>query len=145
MNIVKPVRIVIAAVAAFRDRRASELAAPHDQRLVEQSPPLQIADQRGRRPIHVRAALAQVLVDLLVIVPGLARPVVHDDEADAALDEAARHQAPLRVRRRAVLLAHRLGLLHHVERVHRRELHLERRFHRRDAPFEERVLAEAVS
>jgi hypothetical protein len=69
---------------------------------------------------------------------------MHDDEADTALDEPARHQTPLRVGRRAVLFADRLGLFHHVERVHRGELHLERGLHRRDAAFEECVLTEAI-
>src|SRR5687767_12241677 len=42
----KAVRVVVAARTAFRDRCAAELAAPEDDRLVEQAGALQIANER---------------------------------------------------------------------------------------------------
>jgi hypothetical protein len=39
---------VVAAVAAFADRRAAEFAGPDDQRLAQQPTPFQVADQRRR-------------------------------------------------------------------------------------------------
>src|SRR5262249_50307084 len=84
------VRIVIAAVACFRDRGSAKFSAPDDQRLVEQPAPLQIANQSRRGAIHVRTAVAELFIDVLVIVPGLAGTVKYLHIAYAFLDQAAR-------------------------------------------------------
>ena len=43
------VRVVVAALALLRHRHPAELAAPDDQRLVEQPAPLQVGQQAGDR------------------------------------------------------------------------------------------------
>src|SRR5260370_39340612 len=69
------VRVVVAPIAGLRNRSTSKLAAPDHQRLIEESAALQISQQSGRGAIHVGTAVAEVVVDILVIVPGLARSV----------------------------------------------------------------------
>ena len=44
-------RVVVAAVARFRDRQPAEFAAPHHKGLVQQTEPIQIGDQGRRRPV----------------------------------------------------------------------------------------------
>src|SRR5262249_9347368 len=63
--------IVIAARAGFGHRSAAELSAPDYQCLIEQSAPLEIANQRRSGLVHIGAALAQLLVDIGMVVPDL--------------------------------------------------------------------------
>ena len=99
---------MVAAVAAFGDGRAAELAAPDDGGFVEQAAALEVADQGGGGLVHVGAAAAEVLVDAAVIVPRLAGAVVDVDGAHAALDQAAGEQAAVGEGGGAVFLADRL-------------------------------------
>src|SRR5437762_14047578 len=89
----KAVRVVIATVAAFGDGGAAEFAAPDDGGLVQETPALEVANQRGRGAVHVRAAAAQVPANATVVVPGLAGAVVDVNGPHAALDQAARQDA----------------------------------------------------
>ena len=50
--------VVAAVVAALDHRRAAELAAPDDQRVVEQAALLQVLDQRGAGLVGVAAVLS---------------------------------------------------------------------------------------
>ena len=50
--------------AAFAERRAAELAAADDQRVVEQAALLQILDQGRDRLVHRRAFLRQTILDV---------------------------------------------------------------------------------
>jgi hypothetical protein len=52
---------VITARPALGNGRTAEFATPNNQRLIGQAPALQIADQSRCRPVHIRAALGQVL------------------------------------------------------------------------------------
>src|SRR5258706_6202173 len=57
--------VMVAAVVLWRElalaiHRAAELAAPDDQRLVEQAALLEVSDQRGTRLIDVAALQTQV-------------------------------------------------------------------------------------
>ena len=48
-------RPTFASSRRFAHRRAAEFAAPDDQRVVQQAALLQVADQRGRRLVDLRA------------------------------------------------------------------------------------------
>ena len=61
-------------------RRAAELAAPDDQRVVEQPALLQVLDQRRRRLVGRAAVALQVAGDVRVRVPAF---VIDVDEAHA--------------------------------------------------------------
>ena len=74
-------------------RRAAELAAPDDQRLVEQAAALQVLEQAGDRLVHRAAGLGVVRLDVAVGVPLAAGAAVELDEADAPLDQPAGQQA----------------------------------------------------
>ena len=103
-------RVVVPAdelrvVPPFVHRGAAELAAPHDERVIEHPALLQILHQRGRRAIGLLAQRRERGGDVVdarrpVVIPA---PVVELDETDAALDEAAREQAVVRKRRRSGL------------------------------------------
>src|SRR5262249_21110147 len=71
-------------------RRAAELAAPDDQRRVEQAAPLQVGQQPGDGPVGLERLRAVVARQVAVGVPA-AGPQLH--ETDAALDHAAGQQA----------------------------------------------------
>ena len=91
-------RVVVAAgsLLEFGGRLAAELAAPDDQRLVEQAAALQVLDQAGDRLVGVAGVLGvvgdQVGVGVpVVVVVGAAG--IDLDEAHAALDQPPRDQA----------------------------------------------------
>ncbi len=46
-------RVVVAAVVTLRRRRATKFTSPQDQRLVEQAPGLQVAQQAGDGPVDL--------------------------------------------------------------------------------------------
>ena len=86
---------MIAAVHAFGDRQAAELAMPHDQRGIEQAAALQVLDQARDRLVGLRAVLLVVVLQVPVRVPArleVAAAGKDLHEADAALDQPARHQ-----------------------------------------------------
>src|SRR5262245_34179367 len=66
----KAERVVIAPTpGAFHPRGASEFRAPDDDRLIQQSPLLQILEQPGDRLINLRAQLAVVLLQFRMRIP----------------------------------------------------------------------------
>ena len=88
---------VVVAAGRFADlahRRAAELAAPDDERVVEQAALLQVVDQRGAGLVDVAALRRQMLLQVLgraaVVVPV---GVVELHEPHAALDQPAGEQA----------------------------------------------------
>src|SRR5207244_2425041 len=85
-------RVVIASVAALAHRRPPELAAPHDQRRIEQAAPLQVLEEPGDGFVALLAVAAVVALDVAVGVPLAAGAAVELHEADAALDETAGQQ-----------------------------------------------------
>ena len=92
------VGVVVAAgpLGVLGGRLAAELAAPDDQRLVEQAAPLQVLEQAGDRLVGVAGVLGVVRDEVAVGVPvvvvvGAAR--VDLDEPDAALDQPPGDQA----------------------------------------------------
>ena len=85
-------------------RRPAELAAPDDQRVVEQPALLQVLDQRGAGLVGVLAVLLEVVDQVAVLVPGLVEDL---HEPHAALDQPAGQQAVVGERRLA-----RLGAVH---------------------------------
>ncbi len=97
--------VVAAQAAAERGvrldhRRAAELAAPDDQRVVEQPAPLQVEHQRRGGPVGLAALGLQAAGDVGVVVPAL---VIEVDEPDAPLDQPAGEQAVVGERRLARL------------------------------------------
>ena len=122
----KDVSPVIAPGIAVELGRASELAQPDDQRLVEQSPLRQILQQRGIRLIHHRhqEVLARLRV-CRVRVPsplvGLvldARPVDPHDRR-AGLDQSPGQQHALGIARSSVAITDGIRFLRQVERLAR--------------------------
>src|SRR5207249_4014898 len=86
-------RVVIAADAALAHRRAAELAAPDDQRAVQQAARLQVAEQPGDGPITLAAVAAVVALHVAVRIPLAARAAVELHETHAALHQPPRQQA----------------------------------------------------
>src|SRR5690606_2956351 len=85
-----------ASRAILAERRAAELRAPDDERLVEETALLEIADERRDRLVrHARVEL-ELAVEVRVLIPG---GVVDVDEAHAALDEPPCEDAVPRERR----------------------------------------------
>ena len=89
-------RMMIAACGAaerwigFDHRRASEFAAPDDERVVEQSLAFQIGHECGRCLVGVLRVVLDIAFDVAVRVPAA---VNNADETHAALDHAASQQA----------------------------------------------------
>src|SRR5262249_57869824 len=83
------VGVVVAAVGVLAHRGAAELAAPDHHRVVEQSAPLQIAQQRGGGAVAAAAHARVVPLQVAVGVPLATAAAVDLDEADAALHEPA--------------------------------------------------------
>jgi hypothetical protein len=83
------------AVAGLVHRRAPELAAPDDERVVEQPALLQIGHQRVDRPVGLPAQVRQLLDDVLAEggAVGVPAAVIELHEAHAALDQPPRQQA----------------------------------------------------
>src|SRR6266536_4187637 len=95
--------VVAAAVGSLRHRLPAKLAAPDDQRLVQQPAPLQVRQERMNRPIDLGSVDLQVLLDAVVGVPVLlvvSAAGVDLHETDAALDQPPRDQTlPAEMRR----------------------------------------------
>ncbi len=72
------------------DGRATELATPDDQRLIEQAAPLQIEHQGRGRLVGVLALDAKLLREVTVLIPA---DVVELDESNTAFGEPSREDA----------------------------------------------------
>ena len=88
-------RVMVAAVIrggelALRVDRPAELAAPDDQRVVEQPALLEVLDECGGGLVGVVALRADLVGQVAVLVPA---HVIELDEPDAALGQAAGEQA----------------------------------------------------
>ena len=88
-------RVVVAAIAALRERRAAKLAGPDDQRRIEQAAGLEVREQAGDRLIDGAGVVLVALLQVAVLVPAIVADVRAGqlDEAGAALDQAAGDQA----------------------------------------------------
>ena len=95
----------VRAVARLVHRRAPELAAPDDQRVVEQAALLQVGEQRVDRLVGLLAQARQLLDDVLAERGAVRVPaaVIELHEAHAALDQPPRQQAVVGERRLARL------------------------------------------
>ena len=89
------VRIVIAALAALRRRRAAELARPHDERFLELTARREILEQRRDRLVDFPRLAQRAFVGVVVVIPILAVAAAGDDlhETHATLGEPARDEA----------------------------------------------------
>ena len=136
-------RVVVAAVAILAHRRATKLAAPHDQRVIQQAALLQVAQQRRDGLVNVLAQVPRARVVVRVRVPRLPVAVINLDEPHAPLGEPPRHEAAVRKMALAVKFARRRRFARDVERIRRGELHPIRRLHCFDAALQRRVHAAA--
>ena len=143
--------MMIAAVVrvgqlALAEHRAAELAAPDDQRVVEQAALLQIGDERRRRLIRALALQREIARQIVVLIPAA---MIELDEAHVALGEPPRQQAVGGVRARlarlrAVHLEDRVGLLRQIHQVRHGRLHPVRHLVLRDARFDLRIAVRVV-
>jgi hypothetical protein len=86
---------LLEALAVLTERSAAELAAPHDERGVEQATLFQILQQRGDGLIDHLAVVCELRIEATVMIP---RSMDDVHEAHAALDHASRLQALARER-----------------------------------------------
>ena len=130
-----------ATLVRLRHRRAPELAAPHDERVVEHPALLEVRDERGGRAVHVGGVALDELHQVVVMVPVA---VIKLDETHAALRQSPREQAVRRERAIArfapVGVEHVLRLVCHVHEAGHRRLHLEGQLVLRDARGQLRVI-----
>src|SRR6266852_4753518 len=65
-------RIVVATQASFVERRATELTAPHDERVLEHAACFEIGQQAGDRLVRYLAPLAVIYFDVFMGIPSAA-------------------------------------------------------------------------
>ena len=104
-------------------RRAAELAAPDDQRVVEHPALFQILQEGADGLVALPAQLAMTGLEVVVIVPGLSLTVPELDEPHAPLQQPPCGQERSGVNARAVKGADVGGLLADVKRLGRLRLH----------------------
>src|SRR5262249_13817699 len=91
----KTFRMMIAAIAPRRMRRAAELAGPEDERFVEQAARFQILDETRNCLIRVERVLLVAALEVPMLIPGAvgrAGRASDFDEAHARFDESPRPQ-----------------------------------------------------
>src|SRR5262249_48067609 len=87
------------AVSPFGRRGAAELAAPDNERIVQEAAGLEVAKETGNGNVSRGAIVGKFGLETAVLIPQLATAalagdrVVHLHEADAALHQAPRHEA----------------------------------------------------
>ena len=82
-------RVVVAAVLPFGIRRATELAAPNDERVVQQAALLEVGQQTGDRTVDGARVFRVPGDEIAVLIP---IRMVDDDATYAAFDETARQK-----------------------------------------------------
>ena len=95
-HMVKPMLWWSRPLLPIRPRRAAELAAPQDERRIQQAPAFQILNQAGDRLVGLGGHPEVVLLDVGVRIPlevAGAAAGDHADEAHAVLDQPPRQQA----------------------------------------------------
>src|SRR5258708_37818361 len=70
------IAIVVSSIGVLSGGQPSKFASPHHKRAVEQSTALEVLHERHRRLIGFCTELAQILVEIHVMIPGL--PLAHD-------------------------------------------------------------------
>jgi hypothetical protein len=85
---------VLVSIAEFGDRRSSKLAAPNDERLIEQTASAEIANEGRNRLIHFAALLRKLRQEIIVRARAVSvpTPIVELHESHPALDESTREQ-----------------------------------------------------
>src|SRR5438034_79354 len=90
------VRIVVAAglrVFGLDSGQPSEFTGPHDQRVLQHPPLVEVDQQRRHSLIDVPAESRKLVLDVVVRIPVAATAAVDLHETHAALGQAARQQA----------------------------------------------------
>lgn len=115
---------------ALAEDGSAELASPHDERVFQQPPFLQIRQQRRRRLVGIVALARDAAPNVGVLIPP---PMVELDEPHIPLREATRQYAVRRertwfARLGAVAIKCRVGLPAQVRQLRHGALHPERKF-----------------
>ena len=82
--------VVIAAVGPLPVRRATELAPPDDERIVEQAAVGKVGEQAGNGAVDLAGGVLERRAEVEVMIPVSVR---HLDEAHAGFHESPRHEA----------------------------------------------------
>ena len=133
------VRIVITPVVALGGGGAAKLAAPPNERVLEQSPLLQVGQQSGDRSVNFHRVLGVIGLEIAVLVPFV---TVRDlNEPHAPFGTASGDQAlPAEVIRRifidAVEFEGRRAFLGKIDQLRRLGLHPKSEFERVDSPLQ---------
>ena len=124
---------MVTAVAALREWCAAKLAGPDDERLVQHSAGLEVAQQTGDRQVGGAGVVAVVFVKAAVGIPAVVAADARAgqlDEAHALLHQSPRHEALQAVRARVLVLvleavkpAGRRGLALDVDQLRHGGLH----------------------
>src|SRR5262249_53523404 len=85
----KAVRIVIAAVPTFTERRAAEFTAPNDQRGFQQAAAFEILHESRNGAVAFTAIPAVIPIDVAVCIPFAAGAAIDLHEPHAAFHQAA--------------------------------------------------------
>ena len=144
-------RVMLAPVAAFAGRCASEFTAPDDERVIQHSARFEVLQKAGDGLVRRGAVVRQFLRQIAVLVPELAARafvrfrVIDLHHPHAALHEPARHEALLAEGFRDLLIEaveflRLVGFAAHIERLGCLALHAEGQLERLDARAEARVL-----
>ncbi len=141
--------VVVAAVLLARVRarrrqlhggRPPELSAPDHQRVVQHPPLFEVLQQRSDRPVHLLRQVPVAGLDVVVVVPGLARAVVELDKPHAALQQPAGDEHLLGVDAGTVQVPNGLWLARHVKGVRGVDLHAVGKLERLDASLQRGVV-----
>src|SRR5882762_9288738 len=76
--------------SALAHRRSPKVAAPNNQRIVQETSLLEVFNQRGGSLVHVFGSASHAGFDFAVVVPG---SVIKLDKAYASLRQTSREQA----------------------------------------------------
>lgn len=131
----------VAGDVAIGGRRSAELAAPDDERVLEQPFLFQVAEERGDGFVGFGGFIAQGVLEVVVMIPAAVPDL---DEAHAFLEQAPGDEHLAAEWRLAVEIAGFLGFFGDVERIGRFHLHLIGKLVGLEARFELSVLLEVL-
>ena len=108
---------------ALRDRHATELAVPDNQRRIEQSTSLEVGEESRDRGIRLGCVLSMIRPDVAVRVPGIDVLVAHAALEQLHVAHAVFHKTPRQQALPAEWFTHRV--VHAVQLLGRLRLGLD--------------------
>src|SRR5688572_1500315 len=118
-----PAKLRLAVTGQFDGRRAAEFTAPDYERIVQHAALLEICQQGSDRLIELPAQPPVVLLDLVMVVPGLTRAVPELYIAHAALQQPAGNERLPTMNAGAIQVLDVLRLAREIEGLGRLMLH----------------------